>query len=193
MFDFENLCENGYAANTGGDALFVSLRILRASAVAYRRISPTQEGSGFKTEVQHLPTSERVHDLLSSRARNVKCTNCKLVLSSRSQFFHSRRFLSSHAKLALKHALHFALWFAVPTTSFLTTPRNKRHSLFTLMLHLKTYNHSIAQRALRHLTPVAALKKWQQQKPQLFVKRVYNQAGLDKNQCVKDYAYLLFP
>ena len=49
----------------------------------------------------------------------------------------------------------------------------------TLMLYLKTYNHSIAQRALKHLTPVAALKKWQQEKPELFVKRVYNQAGLD--------------
>ena len=51
----------------------------------------------------------------------------------------------------------------------------------TLMLYLKTYNHSIAQRALNHLTPVAALKKWQQEKPELFVKRVYNQAGLDSN------------
>ncbi|MDD2711574.1 MAG: IS481 family transposase, partial [Simplicispira sp.] len=49
----------------------------------------------------------------------------------------------------------------------------------TLMLYLKIYNHSIAQRALKHLTPVAALKKWQQEKPELFVKRVYNQAGLD--------------
>ena len=49
----------------------------------------------------------------------------------------------------------------------------------TLMMYLKTYNYSIAQRALKHLTPVAALKKWQQEKPELFVKRVYNQAGLD--------------
>ena len=49
----------------------------------------------------------------------------------------------------------------------------------TLMLYLKTYNHSIAQRALKHLTPVAALKRWQQEKPELFVKRVYNQAELD--------------
>ena len=29
------------------------------------------------------------------------------------------------------------------------------------MLYLKTYNHNIAQHALKHLTPVAALKKWQ--------------------------------
>ncbi|MBB5610888.1 hypothetical protein HDE71_005427, partial [Janthinobacterium sp. S3M3] len=28
-------------------------------------------------------------------------------------------------------------------------------------------------------TPVQAMKKWQAEKPELFVKRVYNQAGLD--------------
>ena len=43
--------------------------------------------------------SERVYDLLSIRARNARCTNCKLVLSQRSQFFHSRLFFSSQAKL----------------------------------------------------------------------------------------------
>ena len=42
---------------------------------------------------------ERVHDLLSSRARNAKWMNCKLVLRCRSQFFHKRLFLSSQAKL----------------------------------------------------------------------------------------------
>jgi hypothetical protein len=30
------------------------------------------------------------------------------------------------------------------------------------------------------LSPVQALKKWQAEKPQLFVKRVYNQPGLDR-------------
>ncbi|SIR88302.1 hypothetical protein SAMN05880566_13331, partial [Janthinobacterium sp. TND4EL3] len=28
-------------------------------------------------------------------------------------------------------------------------------------------------------TPIQAMKKWQAKKPELFVKRVYNQAGLD--------------
>ena len=50
----------------------------------------------------------------------------------------------------------------------------------TLGSCLKTYNHRIPQRALNHLSPVQALKKWQAEKPDLFVKRVYNQPGLDK-------------
>jgi transposase InsO family protein len=49
----------------------------------------------------------------------------------------------------------------------------------TLRNYLKIYNHSIPQRALKHQTPIQALKKWQHEKPDLFVKRVYNQAGLD--------------
>ncbi|PIW39252.1 MAG: IS481 family transposase, partial [Hydrogenophilales bacterium CG15_BIG_FIL_POST_REV_8_21_14_020_62_31] len=31
-----------------------------------------------------------------------------------------------------------------------------------------------------HQTPIQALKKWQTEKPELFVKRVYKQAGLDR-------------
>jgi transposase InsO family protein len=50
----------------------------------------------------------------------------------------------------------------------------------TLRNYLKIYNHNIPQRALKHQTPVQALKKWQQGKPDLFVKRVYNHAGLGK-------------
>jgi transposase InsO family protein len=49
----------------------------------------------------------------------------------------------------------------------------------TLDHYLKAYNHHIPQRALGHLSPVQALKNWQATKPELFVKRVYNQAGLD--------------
>lgn len=49
----------------------------------------------------------------------------------------------------------------------------------TLTRYVKTYNHQIPQRALNHLAPVQALKKWQTEKPELFVKRVYNQPGLD--------------
>jgi hypothetical protein len=43
--------------------------------------------------------SERVQSLLSSRARNARWMNCRLVLIQRSQFFHRRRFFSSQAKL----------------------------------------------------------------------------------------------
>jgi transposase InsO family protein len=49
----------------------------------------------------------------------------------------------------------------------------------TLRSYLKIYNHNIPQRALNHQTPIQALKKWQEEKPELFLKRVYNQAGLD--------------
>lgn len=49
----------------------------------------------------------------------------------------------------------------------------------TLRNYVKIYNHSIPQRALKHQTPIQALKDWQAKRPELFRKRVYNQAGLD--------------
>ena len=49
----------------------------------------------------------------------------------------------------------------------------------TLTNYVKTYNQRIPQRALNHLSPVQALKKWQAEKPELFVRLVYNQPGLD--------------
>ena len=49
----------------------------------------------------------------------------------------------------------------------------------TLRNYLKIYNHNILRRALDNETPIQAMKKWQEKKPDLFVKRIYNQAGLD--------------
>ena len=49
----------------------------------------------------------------------------------------------------------------------------------TLDAYVKTYNNQIPQRALNHLSPVQALKKWHTERPDLFVKRVYKQPGLD--------------
>lgn len=49
----------------------------------------------------------------------------------------------------------------------------------TLDRYLIIYNHHIPQRALNHQTPIQALKKWHNEKPELFVKRVYKQTGLD--------------
>ena len=43
--------------------------------------------------------SEPVQDLLSNRAKNARWTNCKLVFSNLSQFFHNRLFFSNQAKL----------------------------------------------------------------------------------------------
>jgi transposase InsO family protein len=50
----------------------------------------------------------------------------------------------------------------------------------TLTQYLTTYNHHIPQRALNHQSPIQALKRWQTDRPELFVKRVYEQAGLDR-------------
>jgi len=50
----------------------------------------------------------------------------------------------------------------------------------TLLNYLKLYNHHIPQRAIGAKTPIQALKEWQQTRPELFVKRVYDQTGLDK-------------
>ena len=50
----------------------------------------------------------------------------------------------------------------------------------TLTNYLNTYNHHIPQRALNHLSPVEALQSWSTKSPNLFVKRVYKQAELDK-------------
>jgi len=49
----------------------------------------------------------------------------------------------------------------------------------TLLAYCKTYNHHIPQRALQHLSPVQALQKWQVERPELFTRAVYKQAGLD--------------
>ena len=49
----------------------------------------------------------------------------------------------------------------------------------TLLNYLKLYNHHIPQRALDAKTPILALKEWKQKRPELFVKRVYDQTGLD--------------
>lgn len=49
----------------------------------------------------------------------------------------------------------------------------------TLRNYLKLYNHHIPQRAIGTNTPIQALKEWHRQKPELFVKRVYDRARLD--------------
>ncbi len=49
----------------------------------------------------------------------------------------------------------------------------------TITRYVRLYNQHIPQKALGHISPIAAMKKWYTKKPQLFKKRVYNQAGLD--------------
>lgn len=49
----------------------------------------------------------------------------------------------------------------------------------TLSQYLRIYNHHIPQKALGHKSPIEAMKQWQTDRPDLFRKRVYKQAGLD--------------
>jgi transposase InsO family protein len=49
----------------------------------------------------------------------------------------------------------------------------------TILRYARLYNHSIPQRALGHISPIQALKDWQQKRPALFKKHVYNLTGLD--------------
>jgi transposase InsO family protein len=48
----------------------------------------------------------------------------------------------------------------------------------TLVSYQRSYNHHIPQRALKHLTPIQALKNWREKSPNLFKKRVYEVPGL---------------
>ena len=46
------------------------------------------------------------------------------------------------------------------------------------------YNHHLPQRALGHVSPIHAMKQWQEEKPTLFkrpVSALINQPGLDTN------------
>ena len=49
----------------------------------------------------------------------------------------------------------------------------------TLSRYVRRYNHHIPQRALGHIAPVQALQDWQEKRPELFKKKVYNLTGLD--------------
>jgi transposase InsO family protein len=58
----------------------------------------------------------------------------------------------------------------------------------TLQNYWKLYNHHIPQRAIDGNTPIQALKEWQQKKPELFAKRVYDRTELDM--LLHQFAYL---
>ncbi len=50
----------------------------------------------------------------------------------------------------------------------------------TIERYVWLYNQHLPQLALEHQTPLQAMKKWQKEKPELFVKRVSNRPGLDR-------------
>ena len=55
------------------------------------------------------------------------------------------------------------------------------------MNYQNTYNHHIPQRALNHLSPIEALQDGRRKSPELFVKRVYKQAELDRSARASDW------
>jgi transposase InsO family protein len=56
----------------------------------------------------------------------------------------------------------------------------------TLSRYVRLYNHQIPQRALGHIAPVQALQDWQEKRPELFKKKVYNLTGLDTTEARGD-------
>ena len=49
----------------------------------------------------------------------------------------------------------------------------------TLLNYMKVYNHSIPQKNIGHRTPIVVLKEWQNKKPALFKKKIYDLSRLD--------------
>jgi transposase InsO family protein len=49
----------------------------------------------------------------------------------------------------------------------------------TIQRYARLYNEHLPQRALGHRTPLQALRQWRQQRPDLFVRKIKKQAGLD--------------
>jgi transposase InsO family protein len=49
----------------------------------------------------------------------------------------------------------------------------------TLHRYVWLYNEHLPQKALQHLTPIEALKRWQKDHPQLFLRQVRNHPGPD--------------
>ena len=56
----------------------------------------------------------------------------------------------------------------------------------TLERYVTLHNHHIPQRALNHQTQIQVLQEWQNKKPDLFVKDVYNLTGLDTLKDLQD-------
>uniref|UniRef100_UPI00114CD610 integrase core domain-containing protein n=1 Tax=Candidatus Thiosymbion oneisti TaxID=589554 RepID=UPI00114CD610 len=57
---------------------------------------------------------------------------------------------------------------------------SSEHLADTLKRYVQVYNQHIPQKALGHVPPLQAMKSWYQKQPNLFKKRVYNLAGLDR-------------
>ncbi|MDK2798289.1 MAG: hypothetical protein PWQ19_1839, partial [Tepidiphilus sp.] len=49
----------------------------------------------------------------------------------------------------------------------------------TIQRYVWLYNHHIPQKALGHVTPIEAMKKWYSEKPEIFIKKPRNRPGPD--------------
>ena len=62
-----------------------------------------------------------------------------------------------------------------------TTRLRSREDLHTTIeRYVKLYNDHLPQKALGHRTPLQALRTWRKDRPELFVRKLKNQAGLDR-------------
>ena len=57
--------------------------------------------------------------------------------------------------------------------------RSREDLQTTIERYVKLYNDHLPQKALGHKTPLQAMRTWRQERPDLFVRRTHNQAGLD--------------
>jgi transposase InsO family protein len=57
--------------------------------------------------------------------------------------------------------------------------RSREDLQTTIERYVKLYNDHLPQKALGHKTPLQAMRTWREQKPELFVRKTKNQAGLD--------------
>ncbi|MGA8277036.1 MAG: integrase core domain-containing protein, partial [Rhodanobacteraceae bacterium] len=57
--------------------------------------------------------------------------------------------------------------------------RSREDLRTTIERYVKLYNDHLPQKALGHRTPLQALRAWHTDRPELFVRKPKNQAGLD--------------
>ena len=57
--------------------------------------------------------------------------------------------------------------------------RSRDDLQITITHYRKLYNETLPQKALGHSTPLQAIRTWRQQQPELFVRKLKNQTGLD--------------
>jgi transposase InsO family protein len=166
---------------------------LIAGVPARSSVHRSNQWSSREHEQPHSPTEASSVDFLRRLKLASPIKIVKILTDNGSQFtdrFTSNAFDIACASIAVEHRLSPPRH---PQTNGMVEPVNGRISALlqqtrfanaaelatTSQHYLKLYNHHIPQRAIGSKTPIHSLKEWQRLKPDLFVKRVYHQAGLD--------------